>query len=187
MHEKKEKKKNFESMVITEYPSNRWQGKLGITTHSNDLVAMIQSPEASKINYGILVHKILGEILSIDEIESTISDLYFQGLFSEEEMKKLEEEIRQLLSVPEVKNFFSSEWSVKTEREIILPDGEILRPDRVLIKGDKAVVIDFKTGKESTAHARQINRYAEILSQMNYKEVEKFIVYSGEKRVVRVE
>ena len=83
--------------------------------------------------------------------------------------------------------FFSSEWIVKSEREIILPDGEILRPDRVLLKDNKAIVIDFKTGKKLPSHAKQVNRYAEVLSAMNYVDIEKYLVYVNDKKVIRIE
>ena len=185
-HQKNKKRKKDTSLVMNSYPSNRWQGKLSITTHSNDLLALLQPAGTSKINYGILVHKILAEIRSEDEIEKTISKYYFEGLFSETEKKKLEEEMRLLFLIPEVKNFFSKEWSVKAEREIMLPGGEMLRPDRVLMNDNKAVVIDFKTGKESPSHVKQISKYAEILSSMNYVDVEKYLIYVNEKRVVKL-
>ncbi len=187
VHTNNEKKKKQSSFTLRNYPSNKWQGRISITTHSKDLIDLIQSPKNLKINYGILVHKILSEINSEADIEKTISKYYFEGLFSETEKKNLEEEIHLLLSIPEVKYFFTDEWSVKSEREIILPDGEILRPDRVLIRGNKAIVIDFKTGKESPAHAKQVNRYAEILSSMNYSDVEKYLVYVNEKLVKKVD
>ncbi len=186
-HIKSEKRKKETSFTLKSYPSNRWQGKISISTHSTDLLELLQSPGTSKINYGIVVHKILSEINSENEIEKTISKYYFEGLFSEEEKVNLESEIKSLLSIPEMKNFFSDEWSVKSERDIVLPTGEILRPDRVLIKGDKAIVIDFKTGKESNAHAKQVSQYSEVLSSMNYKDVEKYLVYVNEKKIKKIE
>ena len=185
-HQKKKNKKKESVMTLSSYPSNRWQGKLSITTHSNDLLSMFQSPGTSKINYGILVHKILAEIQSEKDIDKTISNYYFEGLYSEHEKKKLEEEIRLLFLIPEVKYFFNGDWSVKTEPEIIRPGGEILRPDRGLVKGNKAIVVDFKTGKESAVHTKQINRYAEVLLSMHYVDVEKYLVYVNEKRVKKV-
>ena len=148
---------------------------------------MIQSPGTEKINYGILVHKILSEINSKEDIEKTISKYYFGGLFSEEEKTNLENKIQELLLIPEVSNFFSKEWTVKSERDIILPTGEIIRPDRVLIKGNKAIVIDFKTGRELPSHDKQVIQYADILSTMNYIDIEKYLVYVNEKKVRRVE
>jgi len=179
-------KKRSDGIRMEKYPSNRWQGKISITTHSADLIDMLQSPGSSKINYGILVHKILSEIRSTSEIEQVINRQLFEGLISEEEKKNLEQKITELMAVPEVSDFFSPQWTVRSEREIILPDGEILRPDRVLIKGKQAVVIDFKTGKESPSHEAQVRRYAEVLLAMDYIDVKKYIVYVGEHRVKEV-
>ena len=186
-HQRKVSKKKGTSITMSHYPSNRWQGKLSISTHSADLLALMQSSGASKINYGILVHKILAEIHLVGEIEKTISKYYFEGLFSESEKKHLEEEIRLLFLLPEVQRFFSEGWTVMAEREIILPGGELLRPDRVLINGNQALVIDFKTGKESPSHKTQVTRYAEVLTAMDFTDVKKFLVYVTQKKVVTVE
>jgi ATP-dependent helicase/nuclease subunit A len=185
--QKKEKKKKDSSISLSSYPSNRWQGRISITTHANDLAALIESPSTSKINYGILVHKILSEINSEKEIEKTINKYYYEGLFSPEEKEKLKEEIHLLLEIPLMRNFFSDDYNVRAEREIVLPGGEILRPDRVLIKGTQAIVIDFKTGKELPSHSEQINRYAEILLAMDYTDIEKYLVYVNEKAVKKIE
>ena len=183
---KKEKKRKDTGITLSSYPSNRWNDRISITSHAVDLIELLQSPGSSKINYGILVHKILSEINSKDEIEKTISKYYFEGLFSVEEKKNLEEKIRDLFLLPEVSYFFSNEWAVKSEREIILPGGEIVRPDRVLIKGNKAIIIDFKTGKELPSHEKQVTQYAGVLSLMNYTDIEKYLVYVNEKKVKRV-
>jgi CRISPR/Cas system-associated exonuclease Cas4 (RecB family) len=92
-----------------------------------------------------------------------------------------------VLSVKDIAEFFSGEWQVMCEREIILPTGELLRPDRVLINDGHAIVIDFKTGKENKSHEVQLKRYAEVLEQMNYNPVEKYLVYLSERRVKKLD
>ncbi len=185
--QKKSNGKINPGVTLNNYPVQRWQDRISITTHSNVLVEMLDAPASSKINYGILVHKILSEINSRDEIEKITGKYHFEGLISEEEKKTLEKKITELLSIPEVSNFFSPQWNVRAEREIVLPGGEILRPDRVLLQGDKAVVIDFKTGKESPSHVKQVTRYAEILGEMKYTDIEKYIVYVNELRIKKID
>jgi len=169
------------------YPSSRWQGRIGIATRSSDLAGLLGTKETKEMNYGIIVHQVLSEIRSVDDIPGIIDRLYYEGLFSNEEKIRLESELGAILSLPEMKYFFGEGWTIKAEREIILPGGEILRPDRVLLKDTSAIVIDFKTGKERSTHASQVNRYAEILQQMNYQPVEKYLVYVNEKRVLKID
>ncbi|MCX6291464.1 MAG: PD-(D/E)XK nuclease family protein, partial [Bacteroidetes bacterium] len=175
------------SIPLKSYPSNRWQGRISITTHAGDLAETIQSSGSSKTDYGILVHKILSEINSEDEIEKNIAKYYFEGLISEEEKIKLQEEISGLLLVPEIRELFSNEMEVKSEREIILPGGEIIRPDRVLVRDGHAIVIDFKTGKELPSHAAQVTRYADVLLSMNYRSVKKYLLYVNDKKIKAVD
>lgn len=70
--------------------------------------------------------------------------------------------------------------------EIILPDGRLLRPDRVIYNKTETKIIDFKTGKKQKSHADQVNEYGNTLSQMSYPGIRKFLVYIAEKEVVEV-
>lgn len=72
------------------------------------------------------------------------------------------------------------------EKEIISKDGYIFRPDKVVLFQDRTVVIDFKTGNKETKHAKQIKKYGELLEDMNYPSVEKYLLYTREKEVVSV-
>jgi hypothetical protein len=98
----------------------------------------------------------------------------------------LSAQIQKLFSNKIIREFFSGEWIALAEREILLPGGKILRPDRVLLKDDSAVIIDFKTGKEKPEHAAQVQEYAEQLWKMNYRKIEKFLIYLENASVVQV-
>ena len=71
---------------------------------------------------------------------------------------------------------------VKTFREIpMFVDGEVLRPDRVVVSNDKTWVVDFKTGayneKQHKEYISKVERYANALRRMGYKNVETVILY----------
>jgi ATP-dependent exoDNAse (exonuclease V) beta subunit len=150
---------------------------------------MLNTPAASAINYGVLVHRILSSIEDVSEISRAVEEVFFEGLINEEEKASLEKEISEVLAIEEIRHFFSrdkDEYRVMSERELILPSGEMLRPDRVLLKDKHAIIIDFKTGKENKSHEKQVNQYADILKQMNYSPIEKYLVYLSERRVKSV-
>lgn len=183
----KEKKDDEHLQVLMpSYPSVRWQEKLSLTTHSTELLSLLEDKRMLKINYGILVHQVLAEINSIDEVDDSISKIAFKGLIGEDEKKLLEKEIKEVLSVPEIKKYFDKEFVSLSEREFILPGGEILRPDRVVFKDKEATVIDFKTGKREKKHEEQVQRYADVLRTMNYSPVKASLVYLGERIVVEI-
>ncbi len=184
--EEKKKSRQEESFVLADYATLNWKEKIRLSSHSDELIEMLDTPATKAINYGVLVHRVLSSIKSVDDVQHVVGQLHFEGLINEEEKTRLEKEISQVLSVKEIGEFFSSDWKVMSEREIILPTGEMLRPDRVLIKDKAAIVIDFKTGKENKAHDKQLLRYADVLLQMGYEPVTKYLVYLSESRVKQV-
>lgn len=174
------------SQQLFSYPVTGWQDKMSLSTHSVGLLAMLDNKQLLKINYGILVHAVLAEIKVISEIESVIDKIVFDGLIGLDEKLKLQNEISDVLSIPEISNLFDIGCTVLAEREILLPNGEILRPDRVVIKNSKTIVIDFKTGKREKKHLEQVILYTEILKKMNYSFVEGKIIYLAERTIVNV-
>ena len=61
----------------------------------------------------------------------------------------------------------------------MLTDGKTYIPDRLLISKDysEVVILDYKTGKPSDEHNKQINNYAETLICMGYNRINKLLVY----------
>jgi len=174
------------SEKLKKYTINRWQEKIGIKSRAGDLLKITGEKIREKINYGILIHRVLSEVEFSDDIEKAVEKIIFEGMMPENERENLLHEIRSLLELPEIKSFFSREWKVKNEQEIMLPGGESLRPDRVIWGPDKTCVIDFKTGKESLNHQHQIQKYASVLQEMAYPNVRSFLVYIGSKQVIEV-
>ncbi|NIV38061.1 MAG: hypothetical protein GWN58_54195, partial [Anaerolineae bacterium] len=73
-----------------------------------------------------------------------------------DDLAQLEQQLAVLFQDPQVKDWFSSAWEAKQEKAILMPSGQVLRPDRVLVRGDQAVVIDFKTGGRHSHHPEQV-------------------------------
>ena len=73
------------------------------------------------------------------------------------------------------------------ESSLIDTDGEIYRPDRVVIKGDKVMIIDYKFGEHRRVYERQLLKYADIWRRMGYHEVSSYLwyVHAGEVKPVR--
>ena len=76
-----------------------------------------------------------------------------------------------------MKGLFADNLHILNEREILTTDGRSLRPDRIVISGNDATIIDYKTGKPSPKHKEQIANYADILREMDFKIKQSVIVY----------
>ncbi len=179
-------KSNTTSTDLNIYPSNRWQDKLSLSSHGNDLIEMIEKKDMTKVNYGILIHALLAEVKDTSEFRHLSDKFVFDGLITDDQKKILLEEVETVLKVDEIAGLFSKEYEVKAEKEIILPTGEVLRPDRVIIKNKEAIVIDFKSGQPHKKHENQVTQYADILREMGYSPVTSKLVYLTNRTVISV-
>lgn len=137
-------------------------------------------------NRGIILHKALSYINVPDDAERAVAQLKIEGLITEENEEKLMNELMEILNVSEVKKWFSNDYEIKSESEIILPNGDIYRPDRVLLKDNTAILIDYKTGSENKEHIKQVNLYADALNQMGYKNITKYLFYVTARKVIKI-
>lgn len=80
-------------------------------------------------------------------------------------------------------DWFGSHYHVLTERDILTPSGSVYRPDRVMIEGNRAIVIDYKFGQEHKQQYReQVRDYLALLGQMGYQ-TEGYIVYVALQKI----
>lgn len=136
---------------------------------------------------GIKTHFILSTINTPKELSSAIENLIFTGIISQNEKHQLETKIRAILHNPIISKYFNEGIHAKNEAEIITETGDILRPDRVIIEGKNAIVIDYKTGKPNkTKYTHQMGKYSEALMKMGYTSVRKILVYIDENEIEEI-
>lgn len=184
--QKKLKHTNVKTEYLDKYPIASWQGKLTLGSHSDNLLALTDKENVNKINYGILVHDVLSEIETRGDIERVIQKKVYDGVIDESEKEELRKTIEDVFTSPEINDLFDKSYTARTEIEIILPGGGILRPDRVLVKNNVATVVDFKSGKRDGKHETQLLNYMATIQKMDFEKVSGKIVYLAEKAVVDV-
>lgn len=137
--------------------------------------------------YGIVLHQLLSKIKSEEEIVRCVEDAVLKGLILTEDKNVWKEKIRSVVTHPQLKKYFTTSVKNKTEAEIITEAGKILRPDKVVIEGNSATILDYKTGEKSIQkHSKQLMEYENALFRMNYSEVKKIIVYTDLPEVVEL-
>ncbi len=185
-HKKCEEEDSIKPESLSEYISTDWFSKIVILPKHRSAGLFNTSPAFSKAKRGLLMHEILAGIKTEDDLDSAIRAAQTVGILTEEEKEQVKGEIEKVISMNEIKDWFSGNWEVKTEADILLPDGKTIRPDRVMIKDTNAVIVDYKTGKKSDLHIEQLNNYANILEQSGFKQVEKYILYLDETEIVKI-
>ena len=138
--------------------------------------------ELSPRNFGILMHRAFAEAESADDIPKAVEQMLADAVISHKEAEQLRSMIGQALQNPLVHSWFAvdkADTEVRNENDIILPSGvSTRRPDRVIIRGRSATVVDYKFGHEKrAAYNRQIAEYKSLLTQMGYTDVKGYIWY----------
>lgn len=139
------------------------------------------------IRQGQLLHTLFASIDTKEDLTAAIERLLFEGVIeSTEKAQEIYEIAERALNLDEVKDWYSGEWTLYNECSIIYNDEQgkmqTRRPDRVMMKKDEVVVVDFKFGKKKPEYSTQVREYMSLLSEMGYTNVKGYIwyVYSGE-------
>jgi ATP-dependent helicase/nuclease subunit A len=177
-----------ESLVtLTHYPVTRWRDRLVI---KKSFVGFVDPADEEalqqKVRYGIQMHAVLSRIHYADEISATIDAVVQEGLMVSEEKENLVTQLQELLTQPKIEEWFSRKWQVRTEVPILLPGGGESRIDRLLTLDRKAVIVDFKTGERNRKDIEQVKEYIATLHQMNFTEVDGYLLYLREGEFVDV-
>tara|TARA_R110000765_G_scaffold71130_1_gene137995 strand:+ start:6022 stop:9117 length:3096 start_codon:yes stop_codon:yes gene_type:complete len=129
------------------------------------------------INQGNVIHYILGAIYNTSDLNRAIQMALQKGLIKEQEVKEIKEIVKKVILHKDLNEFYEKGIEVLNERDLLMADGTIQRPDRVVIKDNHATIIDYKTGEQNPKYHHQINTYAESFSNMGYIIDHKIIVY----------
>lgn len=151
---------------------------LNIVTNSGFLWDTAQEKAQEK---GNLVHHIMSQIKTTDDIEIVLEHFYSSGKLNFDQTKELKPIIHQIVSHINLSSFYKDGLTIYNEKDIITQYGEVWRPDRIVINGVKeAVIIDYKTGTEKPSHIQQLLSYQSILEEMGFKVMKKILIYINE-------
>jgi ATP-dependent exoDNAse (exonuclease V) beta subunit len=142
------------------------------------------------IRQGQLLHNLFSVIRTQDDIPSAIERLRFEGIIeSAEQERQIKKLTEWALNHPLVKEWYSGNWELYNECAIIYKEkGELQtrRPDRVMMKDGKVVVVDFKFGKKRTDYNKQVRDYMNLLSDMGYENIRGYLWYVFDNEFVEV-
>ena len=182
----KEEKENKQSEVLNldTITSENWRKKIEISQQYKQFWG--EEAYKEKIAYGNLIHDLLAQIETKKDIELAVDNFIETGLIETHDKEIFTQELTEIINIEQVKDWFGGKGKAINEKEIISKDGYIFRPDKVVLFQDKTIVIDFKTGNKESKHAKQIKKYGELLEEMNYPCVEKYLLYTRDREVVSI-
>lgn len=146
-------------------------------------------PDVTAKDKGTYIHRVLQEIRTLDGAASSIHSLYLRGIINPEIISETEMQqvISQLLSNPQVQPWFASDLTILNEQSITDSKGNLQRLDRLVITPQgRAIVIDYKTGHYNKEYRSQIKGYMEALRQIGYSNVEGYLLFIKDGKVMKV-
>ena len=141
--------------------------------------------ESKQIAFGITLHQLLSSFIFEKDREKIVQSIS-QLLLNQEEKNYLNNEVDFVLQTLIKNNWTSEYYNIKTECDIS-SGNEIIRPDRIMIRDKKAIVVDYKTGISKEIHEEQIRNYKNVLSAMGFVELETWLLYTAERKLINVQ
>lgn len=145
-------------------------------------------------SYGVLMHHIFEELTSIDELPKQLHKMLIDGELNKKEHDELTVALAKVMNNELIASWFDSRWTVRNESSIVVPDDGVIKsfsvfkPDRVIMCGNEAVVIDYKFGlSTSPKYLRQVSNYVELLRSMGYTNVKGYLWFVQHGRIEVVE
>ena len=171
---------------INNYPSVSSSDRLRIRHQSLDYLLENQQLTDSRLNYGLIMHDILRNITRKSDQLKAIQGMIREGRINEKESKTVEQEMEKFWNLPGTATWFAEDVRVLNETTILIPIGEQYRPDRVIIKGNEATIVDYKFGdKESKTYILQVKQYMNLIAEMGYQ-TSGFVCYVSLGKVEKV-
>jgi hypothetical protein len=170
--------------VCTEYQVTSETGSLRLKLHGENYFSHEDSGFREKINYGKLMHEVFEEIDTSNDVHAAVRKLVLEGKLPEDQAADTERRINSLITLPVIADWFSSGNKVLREAGILMPSGTTRRPDRVVFREGKTIIVDFKFGEQNPHYTKQINQYRNLISDMGYENIEAFIWYVDNNLIV---
>ena len=176
-------KTDLPSITFDDFATGDWNDKIRFIHYADEF--FIESLEYIKthVDYGKLMHALFSKINSLKDADQVIDEFYYAGKIGTDDRDQITLKVKEMIHRPEVADWFSDKWKIKTEDAILDVSGKIRIPDRVLIGKNQTLVIDFKFGEQYAGSVDQVKEYMELLKSMNYPGVKGFIYYA-EKNII---
>lgn len=158
---------------------------------SRELTRFLATDEKEKLQYehlveGELMHMVMSGIKVKEDLVPVLDKMLTEGyLGSGERYDSIKKLVEEALENPKVQKWFCGEYKLYNECTILIGNDKekARRPDRVMIKDNEAIVVDYKFGRKDKKYDKQVTRYMELLRQMGYANVKGYLWYVNNNEI----
>jgi ATP-dependent exoDNAse (exonuclease V) beta subunit len=192
---------NKEDYEINNSPDN-FNLKISLPVYKNWVSALkeefetpINTPDKDRIYRGILLHKMLSEIRNLNGIDlqnllGIIRDKYSKQLDFQEDGFDYIKRLKQIVTSSETRDFFFLDKNTKVflEKQFVDNQGNTKRLDRVILDGNKAIIIDFKSSQENKLRSLdQLKDYKKLLGSLyRDKKIQAYLLFMDTLNVEQI-
>ena len=165
------------------------KGRLRLSADAVDFFSEDGHAGASASNRirGVVLHDILSRVVLPEDLHESVRQAVLSGDLTEAEASEAESLLTMRIREAGDRGWFPAEReSVMNEKDLFDVDGSISRPDRVVVKDRKVVIVDYKFGEHDGRYMRQLSRYRDIWKRMGYEDVSAVLWYVQTGEVVEV-
>lgn len=164
------------------------RGRLKFTADALDFFRDDESAVSSSRRVrGVILHDILSRVVVPEDLDKSVQRAVLDGEIGSEDQSEVADVLGRAIKAGSARGWFPSDKGcVLNEVSLMDVGGQEYRPDRVLLHGGKAVVIDYKFGEHQKKYERQVRQYAQLWKKMGYSEIKAFIWYVETDQVVEV-
>lgn len=172
-----------ESMELQSFRSSDPLGRIEVSVDTEALFT--EKGKLSPRQRGTELHRLAASIRTSADLHNLKSLPIPWQRMSKQEWTLLLEDLEHIVGDLTEKGWFDSHEQLMIERELMLGDGTVLRPDRVIL-GNEIQVLDFKSGAKEEKHKKQIAQYAAALSMLEKKSVTAWLYYTDQRELIEV-
>ncbi|MGJ8683222.1 MAG: UvrD-helicase domain-containing protein [Nonlabens sp.] len=163
------------TLELGNYKSSASNNRADFSTRRGTLWA---SGVQESINKGNVLHDYMSLIETVKDLPQVLDKIDRDTFIDEDFKAELKETLQKILSAQHFEKYFHTDLTVLNERGILTPTGEKFIPDRLIIDQDMVTIIDYKTGAVEEKHRDQLDYYAALLQEMDYKIKSKILIYT---------
>ncbi len=153
-----------------------FDSRLRLRTDSDDFVQVLEEGMTRK-NLGKVIHAILSDIKVVADMEQALKKAERSGIIQPAEVELIRKKTREMVNHPGASAWFDGSHAVLNEKLLLTP-GHLYRPDRIMIRGGEAVIVDFKSGAlKKASHCEQVGRYCHALKESGIAVVNGYLWY----------
>lgn len=167
----------------------RERGRLKFTADALDFFSKDGETGVSASNRikGVVLHDILAHVNVPEDLEGAVRQAVQAGELTGSEADEAYGLLSERIAAAADRGWFPSDADrILNEASLIDTNGQICRPDRVVIADGKVIIIDYKFGEHHRIYERQLKKYAGIWSRLGYEDVTSYLWYVHTDEVVKV-